>query len=650
MICSPAVSTVGKPKSLRRPRSEEAVITSPAEQENIVKTKRANTDPIQLLASVNTDSPLYVSVTHGDAVNERSSRSVSASPAKLNKEKVDAEEKVNRVATTEQSLEVKGNKEMSSQQEKVGSNTVLNSTDQHSMDQENGGVSAGWENSMQLPQSPLLVKTASLEAGLSVQSLSSDTHSAVTDTPPHISLHSQAERETLSEDDTVSNSSLQVQAGTRAPSEGDTISISSWQELEAPRENGSQLELEIAAQTQTKVNSSMEELHVSKESEAEQKGSQQELQPSTETKLNGSLQELQLPLERGAKFNGSSQELELATETEMVETKLNGSKQELDQTRDTATELTGSQPDVAASVEEDSVLTESQQNLSSLPETCTVSNSSEQELTANTETSAPADGSHQESKPTHGDAPVSGSVLQDSKPSPKHGEKNGVQTSIPTTKESQESTGVSLNRSGQTPKSESASAQPHSSSANGADSGGDKQTSGKPPNIVVYCGKKDSARKFDMIKTALNQCLNKDAYTVYMLPHEDIMTMPWEDNAAVLIISHDYLHDNIGKKCASFLLNGGKVISFGSSLEAEFVIRKEYKARPNVTKFNVGRVRDVFAIQGRYHYVQGGLRTKVNSSMETVVKDPASGSPLVVHVTLSSECGAGEAIFSQVGF
>ncbi|XP_076445660.1 uncharacterized protein LOC143283340 [Babylonia areolata] len=176
---------------------------------------------------------------------------------------------------------------------------------------------------------------------------------------------------------------------------------------------------------------------------------------------------------------------------------------------------------------------------------------------------------------------------------------------------------------------------------------GGGQTGCKPPNVVVYCGKKDSARKFDMIKEGLEQCLNISAYTIYILPHEEVMSLPWEDNSATLIISHDYLHDNIGKKFASFLMNGGKVLSFGSSMEAEFLVRKEVKGRPAITKFNLQKWRDVSAIQGRHHYIPGSLK-KGNSSMDTLVVDPASGQPLVVRLTLSSEHGNGTAIFSQL--
>ena len=214
-----------------------------------------------------------------------------------------------------------------------------------------------------------------------------------------------------------------------------------------------------------------------------------------------------------------------------------------------------------------------------------------------------------------------------------------------------ESPSNSANSGGPTVKSESAPAEPPSNSANGTNSvqsSSSEKSSSKPPNVVVYCGKKDSSRKFDIIKTGLERCLNTDAYTIYLLPHDDIMTLPWEDNAAVLIISHDYLHDNISRKCADFLKKGGKVVSFGSSMEAEFVMRKEVQSRPAITQFTLEKWRDGSAIQGRYCYVRGGLK-KGDSSMKSLVVDPKTGDPLVVELMLSADSGSGRAIFSQVG-
>lgn len=44
----------------------------------------------------------------------------------------------------------------------------------------------------------------------------------------------------------------------------------------------------------------------------------------------------------------------------------------------------------------------------------------------------------------------------------------------------------------------------------------------KPPNIVVYCGKKDANRKFESLKQVLYQCVHNDCYVVYHLKHDEV--------------------------------------------------------------------------------------------------------------------------------
>ena len=44
----------------------------------------------------------------------------------------------------------------------------------------------------------------------------------------------------------------------------------------------------------------------------------------------------------------------------------------------------------------------------------------------------------------------------------------------------------------------------------------------KPPNVVIYCGKKDSSRQFMSVKSVVNQCVNIDRYIIYHLKHEQV--------------------------------------------------------------------------------------------------------------------------------
>ncbi|XP_025097609.1 biotin--protein ligase-like isoform X2 [Pomacea canaliculata] len=171
--------------------------------------------------------------------------------------------------------------------------------------------------------------------------------------------------------------------------------------------------------------------------------------------------------------------------------------------------------------------------------------------------------------------------------------------------------------------------------------------SGKPPNILVYCGKKDTARKFYVIKSSLEHCINTEAYSIYHLPHDQISTTPWAENAAALIISADNLYDNASQYFSDYLSSGGRILSFGSSIETIFVERREVQQNPSLTKFGVAEWTEVNAIQGRFQYVPGSLK-KGDSSMDAVILDDKTGNPVVVLLTVSSVGGNGRAIFSQL--
>lgn len=170
---------------------------------------------------------------------------------------------------------------------------------------------------------------------------------------------------------------------------------------------------------------------------------------------------------------------------------------------------------------------------------------------------------------------------------------------------------------------------------------------GKPPNVLVYCGIKDSARKFGNIKSCLEQCLNIDAYTLYHLAHEQVTSTPWADNSAALVISCDKLYTNIEQTFSEYLLSGGRVISFGSSMEANFLERKTTHERLTVAKFDFDTWKDVSTIQGCHCYTRGSLKQD-NSTVEAVVVDHKTGEPLVVLLTLSGNTGNGCAVFSQL--
>jgi len=49
-----------------------------------------------------------------------------------------------------------------------------------------------------------------------------------------------------------------------------------------------------------------------------------------------------------------------------------------------------------------------------------------------------------------------------------------------------------------------------------------KGGTGKPPNVVIYCGKTDSRRLFEKVRDTIALCLNPDRYAIYHLKHEQV--------------------------------------------------------------------------------------------------------------------------------
>ncbi|KAL8603079.1 hypothetical protein ACOMHN_015644 [Nucella lapillus] len=560
------ISTVGKPKSLRRPRSED--VTSTLDKTDSLKTRRANTDPECMLAAVQSN-PQVTSAAVCDVAKANSDAKLTAKAATaLDRSPAQQEESV----YTEGAGSVSENASVSAvymnstaasekwinTSEKLvnGEDKTVNDNSDHSSKvTSNGNAVLVRETSIVLEESPVVQISADFANGFEKdsQSLSSNTSGKLP---------------TLSSDTVYRSNSLDLQ------------------EDEKP---------EVLLSSDSK--------HVTSKS------------IPTGSDLNSC-----------GKYSGEN-DFPSTTDSELQ----SAHSEKEENTKVTVTEN-------AASVSQTNMTTAS-----------TVSENSQDVKTDEKSSAVFSDSQQGSSKPTDR-VSVNGSA------SSFNGSRDGSTFSTPssqpprTTVSEAGDTTVSSHKSSLTSQGEKGKASPSEPSANsenGIHSANGGKSGCKPPNVVVYCGKKDSARKFDMIKEGLEQCLNTNAYTVYILPHEEVMTLPWEDNSAVLVISHDYLHDNIGKKFTNFLLNGGKVISFGSSMEAEFLVRKEVKGCLGVAKFNLQKWQDVSTVQGHYHYVPGSLK-KGNSSMDTLVADPATAQPLVVQLTLSSENGNGRAIFSQL--
>ncbi|XP_022341221.2 biotin--protein ligase-like isoform X1 [Crassostrea virginica] len=168
----------------------------------------------------------------------------------------------------------------------------------------------------------------------------------------------------------------------------------------------------------------------------------------------------------------------------------------------------------------------------------------------------------------------------------------------------------------------------------------------KPPNIVIYCGKKDTARKFQNLKDVLYQCVNNDCYVIYHLKHEEVHTVPWAENTALLVLTEENLYDQNDDIICRYFEKGGRLISFGSKVDANFVPRRELHKGNGIRSVSYGDHKNVPLLCGRYSYMIDAMRTDI--SMKGLAAD-ADGQTLVVEVTQNvSKKAPGKAILSQV--
>lgn len=106
----------------------------------------------------------------------------------------------------------------------------------------------------------------------------------------------------------------------------------------------------------------------------------------------------------------------------------------------------------------------------------------------------------------------------------------------------------------------------------------------KPPNVLIYCGKKDTTRRFLVLKNIFSLCLNVNNYVIYHLDHRDVFNVPWVDNAAALIISCDRLYDDIESKFLEYYQAGGSVLSFSSTFDDLFTDKTKQENYSGVLK------------------------------------------------------------------
>ena len=174
----------------------------------------------------------------------------------------------------------------------------------------------------------------------------------------------------------------------------------------------------------------------------------------------------------------------------------------------------------------------------------------------------------------------------------------------------------------------------------------------KPPNVLIYCGKKDSARQFVGVKSVMSQCVNTDQYTIYHLKHDQVTSTPWQENTALLIIASDKVYDGIDRQFLQYFVNGGRVLSFGSEFDRLIVGRT---VRQPALTVQLGLVtlhcdgRDnVPVIATKYCYAEGCESVLSDVTLTCLACDTVSRQPLIVEAVRQSSVSL--AILSQVCF
>ncbi|XP_033635393.1 biotin--protein ligase-like [Asterias rubens] len=99
------------------------------------------------------------------------------------------------------------------------------------------------------------------------------------------------------------------------------------------------------------------------------------------------------------------------------------------------------------------------------------------------------------------------------------------------------------------------------SSGTGPSSGG---ISAKPPNILVYTGADDKMAMptFETTVAFLEKFMRREGYVVYQLKESQLLTHPWSDNCALLVIvtSVETLHKDALRKCTDYVQSGGQLL------------------------------------------------------------------------------------------
>ena len=140
-----------------------------------------------------------------------------------------------------------------------------------------------------------------------------------------------------------------------------------------------------------------------------------------------------------------------------------------------------------------------------------------------------------------------------------------------------------------------------------------QSTKSKPPNVLVYTGKKDSTRQYESVKSVLQECLNCDRYVIYQLKHEHIHSTPWAQNTVLLVVSSEKAYDGTDEAFVKFFQNGGTIAFFGCAADSQFVEKKQVSTAPGILPLTYKEHNNVSVISTRYpqaYYIKKSFRAR----------------------------------------
>lgn len=90
----------------------------------------------------------------------------------------------------------------------------------------------------------------------------------------------------------------------------------------------------------------------------------------------------------------------------------------------------------------------------------------------------------------------------------------------------------------------------------------------KPPNVLIYSGDgTHGLEKYKEVRSILSSLLNRDSYVTYKLDEDKVVTDPWSDNTALLVLAsgNSPMAMEVHKSFRTYLTNGGKILSLCTS-------------------------------------------------------------------------------------